>query len=61
MSDIAVYAADVLQAIEKGKNPWERWMERLGSYFDRQFSGTDWRKQKEAFDKKLIEKYTNWL
>jgi DNA-binding NtrC family response regulator len=61
MSNIAEYAADVLQAIEKGKNPWERWLEKLGGFFDKQFSGTNWRKQKEAFDKELIEKYKHWL
>jgi DNA-binding response OmpR family regulator len=61
MSDIAEYAADVIQAIQKRKNPWEKWIEKLGGYFDKQFSGTNWRQQKAAFDKELIEKYKHWL
>ena len=56
MSDIALHAADVLQAIESGKSPWERWMDRLSGYFDRRFKGTDWREQRAAFYKELIEK-----
>lgn len=57
MSDIAVYAGDVLDAIEKGKNPWVKWYDRLSGFFDKRFSGTDWRKQEEDFGKAFIQKY----
>jgi DNA-binding response OmpR family regulator len=42
MADIATFLNDVLEAQKKGKNPWWRWLDRLSSYFDREF-GTDWR------------------
>ena len=57
MSDIALYAADVLDAIEKGKNPWGRWYDRLSGFFDKRFSGTDWRKKEDEFGKEFIKKY----
>jgi DNA-binding NtrC family response regulator len=57
MSDIALHAADVLDAVEKGKNPWVRWYDRLSGFFDKRFSGSDWRKQKDEFGKEFINKY----
>lgn len=51
---IDIFVADVLDAIEKKKNPWLRWYERLGSFFDRKFSGPNWREQQKKFwDEKL--------
>jgi len=53
---IAVFVADVLEAREKGKNPWVRWFERLGAFFDqsKNFSGPNWREQQKKFwDEKL--------
>lgn len=57
MSDIDKYAADVLDAIDKGKNPWLRWYSRLSGFFDKKFSGTDWRKQEDEFGKEFLKKY----
>jgi len=57
MHDIASYAADVLDAIEKGKNPWVRWYDRLSGFFDKRFKGTDWREQEDEFGKEFIKKY----
>jgi DNA-binding NtrC family response regulator len=51
MSDIALYVSDVLESVEKGKNPWVRWYDRLSGFFDKKFSGTDWRKQQDEFGK----------
>lgn len=45
MANIAAFAADVLDAIDKKKSPWIRFLDRLGSYYDRRFMGTDWRKK----------------
>ena len=42
MANITVFLNDILEAQQKGKNPWWRWLDRLGSYFDKEF-GTDWR------------------
>jgi len=53
ISQIATYVADVLEAKEKKKNPWERWMDRLGGFFDIVFTGPNWRKQKKEFLNKM--------
>jgi len=53
---IAQFVADVIDAREKKKNPWVRWLERLGTYYDRRFTGPNWReKQKEFWEKKLAQ------
>lgn len=49
INKIDVFVADVLEAKEKDKNPWVRWFERLGSFFDKKFSGTNWREQEKEF------------
>jgi DNA-binding NtrC family response regulator len=51
ISKIDVFVADVLEAREKGKNPWTRWFDRLGSFFDEntKFSGPNWREQHKKF------------
>ncbi len=46
---IDLFIADVLEAIEKKKSPWERWFERLGSFYDKRFHGTHWREQEREF------------
>jgi DNA-binding NtrC family response regulator len=54
ISKIDLFVADVLEAIDKKKNPWTRWFERLGSFYDKKFTGPNWREQeKEFWDKKL--------
>ncbi len=42
LSDIEIYLNDVLEAREKGKNLWSRWLDRFEGYFDRKFGG-DWK------------------
>jgi DNA-binding NtrC family response regulator len=50
---IGVFVADVIDAIQKNKSPWIRFMERLGGYYDKRFVGTDWReKQLEYLTKR---------
>ena len=49
ISKIDVFVSDVLEAKEKDKNPWVRWFERLGSFFDKKFSGTNWREEEKEF------------
>lgn len=53
--DIALFVSDVLEATENMKNPWLRWYERLGSYYDRAFRGQNWRQREKAFWKKKLE------
>jgi CheY-like chemotaxis protein len=56
IGSIAVFVADVIEAREKGKNPWVKWFERLAAFFDQRktFSGPNWREQHKKFwDEKL--------
>ena len=54
MTDIALFVADVLEAIDKKKDAWTKWFDRLGGFFDKRFGGTDWReKEKEFWEKKI--------
>jgi DNA-binding NtrC family response regulator len=54
ISRIDLFVADVLEAVEKKKNPWVKWLERLGSFYDKRFTGPNWREQEREFwDKKL--------
>jgi DNA-binding NtrC family response regulator len=53
MAEIATYAADVLEAKESNKNPWTRWLERLGRFFDVTFTGPNWREQQKEFLEKI--------
>jgi len=58
IANIALFVADVIDAIQKNKNPWIRFMERLGGFYDRRFVGTNWReKELEYLDKRKGE----WL
>jgi DNA-binding NtrC family response regulator len=54
MDQIALFVTDVVEAREKNKNAWVRWFERLGGFYDKRFTGPNWReKQKEFWDEKL--------
>jgi DNA-binding NtrC family response regulator len=48
MTDIVVFLNDILEAKEKGKNFWWRWMERFDGCYDRKF-GPDWKKKDKEF------------
>jgi len=52
MSDIESFLNDILKDREKGKNPWIRWYDRMGSFFEKKF-GPDWKKN----DKEFWEKF----
>lgn len=49
MNNIAQFLADVFESIEMKKSPWKRLVERLGSFYDGRFGGTDWRKRELEF------------
>lgn len=52
LGDIETFLEDILQAIEKGKDPWWRWLGRLASFWKREF-GPDWQNYDEEFFEKL--------
>jgi len=56
ITKIDIFVADVIEARDKKKNPWVRWLERLGAFFDTspKFSGPNWREEHKKFwDEKL--------
>ena len=57
MNEIHLFVADVLEALEKNKSPWEKLFERLTNYYDKRFHGTTWREQQREFWKKKAELY----
>ena len=48
ITNIGTFLNDVLEAKEKGKHSWSRWLERLGNYFARKF-GSDWQDHDKGF------------
>ena len=46
---IRLIVADVLDAIENEKSPWQKMFERLGGFYDRKFCGPDWREKEKKF------------
>ena len=44
MANITTFLNDILEAKEKGKGFWWRWLDRFESYFDKKF-GPDWQKE----------------
>ena len=52
MANITTFLNDVLEAKEKGKSFWWRWIDRLGSYYDEKF-GRDWQDDDEDFWRKF--------
>jgi len=48
MSNITTFLEDILEAKEKGKHFWWRWMDRLASYYDEKFE-SDWRDKDKNF------------
>lgn len=56
MSHIAEFLEEVLEAKEKGKHFWWRWLDRWGSYYEKKF-GADWQED----DKEFWEKFQYWI
>lgn len=57
MHEIDLFVADVLEALEKKKSPWEKWFERLGGFYDKRFHGPNWREQEREFWEKKLKKH----
>jgi DNA-binding NtrC family response regulator len=48
MVKITTFLNDILEAKEKGENFWWRWLDRLGSYYEKKF-GEDWQGKEKNF------------
>lgn len=57
MVNICEFVADIIAATEKNKNVWVKWFERLSTYYDRKFNGTNWREESDAFWKKKLKEF----
>ena len=57
MNNIVLFLADVVEAVEKKKNVWVKWMERLGGFYDKRFSGPDWREKESEFWAQKLERF----
>jgi hypothetical protein len=55
ISQIATYLNDILEAKEKGKSFWWRWLDRMDSYYAQKF-GLDWKEK----DKEFWERFSYW-
>jgi DNA-binding response OmpR family regulator len=56
MHEIDLFVADVLEALQKKKSPWEKWFERLGGFYDKRFHGPNWREQERKFWEEKLKK-----
>jgi DNA-binding response OmpR family regulator len=59
MANIQTYLNDILEAHQKKKNPWLRWLERFTPYYNQRF-GSDWQNMDKEFWERYIQKYSNW-
>jgi len=50
--NIKEIVAEVIEAVEQKKSPWEKMFVRLAGFYDKQFNGTDWREKQEEFWRK---------
>jgi len=48
IGNITIFLTDILEAKRKGEKYWWRWLDRLGSFYNRRF-GSDWQKKDEQF------------
>jgi DNA-binding response OmpR family regulator len=58
MANIAAFLEDILEAEEGGQNFWWRWLDRLGTYYEKKF-GADWQNKDEEFWKDFRNRI-NW-
>jgi len=62
IGNIEVFVADVIEAIEKKRNPWVKWFERLGPYFHERmnFGGPNWREDHKKFWDEKLKQLTSY-
>ncbi|MEJ2723716.1 MAG: response regulator [Deltaproteobacteria bacterium] len=59
ISNIRTFLEDVLEAQERGKSTWSRWLHRFGAFYEKRF-GSDWQKKDKEFWDKFVERYGMW-
>ena len=59
IANIETFLNDILEAREKAKSPWIRWLERFTPYYNKRF-GPDWQHRDKEFWDRFIERYSNW-
>lgn len=59
MANIETFLNDILEAHQKAKSPWIRWLKRFTPYYDARF-GPDWQDRDREFWDKFIERYSLW-
>jgi DNA-binding NtrC family response regulator len=59
IANIETYLNDILEAHEKAKSPWTRWLQRFVPYYNKRF-GPDWQHRDKEFWDKFIERYSYW-
>ena len=52
MQNITTYLNDILEAKEKGKNFWWRWLDRFADYYEKKFT-SNWKDKDKEFWKKF--------
>jgi CheY-like chemotaxis protein len=59
---IDLFVADVIEAREKGRNPWVKWFERLGPFFHERmnFRGPNWREDHKKFWDEKLKQLTSY-
>jgi DNA-binding NtrC family response regulator len=55
MAKIEIFLTDIVEGKNKGESSWWRWLDRLGSYYERKF-GREWQKE----DKDFWRKFPSW-
>ena len=55
--NIRLFVADIIEAKDKKQNPWEKWFDRLGGYFDNKFVGQNWREKEREFWEKRLKQF----
>jgi len=56
LSNIKLFLDDVLEAKEKGRHSWSRWLDRFNSYYEKVF-GEDWQDHDKEFWEELNKYY----
>ena len=59
---IDVFVADVIEAVEKKRNPWVKWFDRLGPFFYERmnFRGPNWREDHKKFWDEKLKQLTSY-
>ncbi|MEE9419043.1 MAG: response regulator [Desulfatiglandaceae bacterium] len=54
LSRVDIYLADILDALDKNRNVWSRWYDRLSGFCDKRF-GPDWKDEDPDFWNSLLK------